>query len=444
MQKTRAGINRLTDGINMAPTTTTGKPRFPVSERADAVAAVLDIVRRKGACLRSELIRHTGLSRAGMARCLSELLERGLVEERGTVESTGGRPATILVFRERAGYVLAIDLGLTSIDIAITDLAGGIITHRAEPAIFTTDPQATLDHAHTLIDNVLANTPDLPGQLWGIGMGVPTRVELKSGRSVDTPFFAGWEHYPLRDVLADQYNAPAWVDNDVNIMALGELHAGVARRHDHVIFIKIGTGIGASLIIGGRLYHGAQGLAGDVGHIQVSDDPALVCRCGKFGCLEAVAGGGALARDGEVLARNGQSPMLTDVLTVKGRIEASDIAWAARHGDVVSRQLITEAGRLVGRTLAGLVNIINPSQIVIGGGVSGASDLLLAAIREQVYAHSKPSATRDLLIQRSALPSNGGVIGAASMVANEVFSPDRLMAWLPFGYPVRSHFKDAR
>jgi predicted NBD/HSP70 family sugar kinase len=157
-----------------------------------------------------------------------------------------------------------------------------------------------------------------------------------------------------------------------------------------------------------------------------------------------VAGGGTSARDGEAAVRNGHCPQLAKIFAVKGRIEASDITWAASHGDVTSRELITKAGRLVGRTLAGagLVYFINPAQIVIGGGVSGANDLLLAAIREQVYGHSKPAATRNLLIQRSALPGTGGVIGAATMVANELFSRDHIRTWLPVGYPDRSHFRD--
>lgn len=361
-------------------------------------------------------------------------MDRGLVEESGTAESTGGRPSGILAFRARAGCLLAVDLGLSSIDVAVTDLAGDLIAQRALSYRYIPDPESTVAQLDQMIRDLLTNTPDLPPRLWGIGVGVPTRIEFRSGHPTDTAI-AGWNSYPLPEILTARYGVLTCVDNDVNVMALGELRAGVAHGHEHVIFVKVGTGIGASIIVGGRLYRGALGLAGDVGHIQVSDDPTLVCHCGKFGCLEAVAGGGALARDGELAAREGRSPILQAILLAKGRLEASDVALAAHHVDAVSATLITRAGDTIGRTLAELVNVLNPAQIVIGGGVSGENDLLLASIRRQVYAHARPLATRDLLIQRSTLPGKGGMLGAARLVADALFSAENMMRWLPDGHP---------
>ncbi len=317
------------------------------------------------------------------------------------------------------------DLGATSIDVALTDLAGTILAHRAEPADVSAGPEVILGRVEALFGELLAaGQPSAP--LWGIGIGVPGPVEFETGRPIAPPIMPGWDHYPVRERFEARFNAPVWVDNDVNVMALGEWRHGIARGHANVVFVKLGTGIGAGLISDGQLHRGAQGSAGDVGHIQVSEDPGTVCRCGNIGCLEALTGGAALARDATAAALDGRSARLAEILATAGSVGAADVALAAAHGDPVSVDLLQRAGRQVGSMLAGVVNFFNPSLIVIGGGVAQAGDLLLAAIRETVYARSLPLATRDLLVQRSSLGTIGGVTGAAAMVVDELFAPVRL------------------
>jgi predicted NBD/HSP70 family sugar kinase len=246
----------------------------------------------------------------------------------------------------------------------------------------------------------------------------------------------GWDGYPVRERFAS-YGAPVWVDNDVNVLALGELNAGLGRGHENFVFVKIGTGIGAGIVVGGRLHRGAQGCAGDVGHIQVMESERhVVCRCGNIGCLEAHAGGAALARDAVDAAREGRSQVLARLLASKGTLDARDVTYAASHGDPVSLEMLTEAGRALGGMLAGIVNFFNPSLVVIGGGVSAAGDHLLATIRESVYRRSLPLATRELVVQRSRLDGLGGVIGCAAMVTGELFAPRTLARWLDAGTPV--------
>jgi predicted NBD/HSP70 family sugar kinase len=226
-----------------------------------------------------------------------------------------------------------------------------------------------------------------------------------------------------------------WVDNDVNVLALGEWRSGIAQAHDNVVVIKIGTGIGAGVVSDGRLHRGTQGSAGDVGHIQVSDDAAVVCRCGNIGCLEALAGGAAIGRHGEAAAREGRSPRLRAALDEHGGVTAEDVARAAAFGDPVAVGLLESAGRRVGMMLATVVNFFNPSLIVVGGGVAQSGDQLLAAIRETVYRRSLPLATRDLVIDRSSLGGLGGVIGAAALVADELFARDSISRWIAVGGP---------
>lgn len=416
-----------------APRARTEFPSVPPSGQVDALVEVLDQVRAGRARTRPEIMGRTGLSRAIVTQRVGELVSRGLLEDAELGPSTGGRAPRNLRFRADSGSILAADLGATHAAVAATDLSGRLLAHHEEPADIAAGPDAVLGRVQELFDELLAGEK-LP-RLWGIGIGVPGPVEFSSGRPVAPPIMPGWDGYPVRDVLSTRYNVPAWVDNDVNVMALGEVGSGIARDHELVVVVKIGTGIGAGIVEHGRLVRGAQGAAGDVGHIQVTDDASVVCRCGKIGCLEALAGGGAIARRAEDAARAGRSPMLAKLLAANARLTAADVANAASHGDQAALKLFTEAGRLIGSMLASVVNLLNPSLIVIGGGVAGFGDTLLAAIRHTVYGRSLPLATRELIIKRSALGHTGGMVGAASMAIDELFSRERLPLWLDAGHP---------
>jgi glucokinase-like ROK family protein len=405
---------------------------FPqaTDDTLDALAAILGEIRTAGSRSRSELVARTGLTRGIVAQRIGELLELGLVLEGEVGPSTGGRPPRRVSFRADAGHLLVADLGATSIDVAVTDLEGRILGHRDEPADVSAGPERCLSRIEELFDQLTEATRDLPGRLWGVGIGVPGPVEFRSGRPVSPPIMPGWDGYPVRERFADRYGAPVWVDNDVNILALGEWRSGIALGHDNVVVVKIGTGIGAGIISNGRIHRGTQGAAGDVGHIQVVDAASIVCRCGNVGCLEALAGGAALARDGEAAAVSGRSERLRVALEQHGRVTAEDVARAASFGDPVAVNLLQAAGHRVGLMLASVVNFFNPSLIVVGGGVAQSGDQLLAAIRETVYRRSLPLATRDLVVQRSSLGALAGVVGASAMVLEQLFSRDSLARWL--------------
>lgn len=404
-------------------------------ESLDALVTILDEIRLGRSLARADLVARTGLGRAIVAQRIGELIERGLVAEGDVGPSTGGRPPRQLTFRAEAGHILVADLGATSIDVAVTTLDGRILAHYDEPARVEAGPETCLARVEALFDQLLATTEHVPGRLWGIGIGVPGPVEFQSGRPISPPIMPGWDGYPIRERLTSRYHAPVWIDNDVNILALGEWRSGVAVGHDNVVVVKIGTGIGAGIISDGRMHRGAQGSAGDVGHIQVVDDPAVVCRCGNIGCLEALAGGEALGQAGAAAAVDGRSPRLKGALDARGVVTAADVAQAASFGDPVAVAMLQSAGRRVGSMLSSVVNFFNPSLIVIGGGVANSPDQLLAAIRETIYRRSLPLATRDLLIQRSTLGGLGGVIGASAMVVDQLFARDAIGRWIEAGEP---------
>jgi glucokinase-like ROK family protein len=414
------------------------KPIAPPDDRLAGLVTVLDFVRSHGRTTRPALVRGTGLSRAVVTQRVAELLDYGLLVEGELGPSTGGRSPRLLRFPADAGHLLVADLGATSVDVALADLSGAILAHIQEPCDIASGPEEVLARVEELFVRSLVSAEPRAVPLWGIGIGVPGPVEFDSGRPVAPPIMPGWDRFAVRERFA-KYNVPVWVDNDVNIMALGERRAGIAKGHDNVVFIKIGTGIGAGIIMGGALHRGTQGCAGDVGHIQLTDDPSVVCRCGNVGCLEALAGGGALGRDAEAAAREGRSSFLAAVLEEKGTLDARDVARGATHGDPTCVELLTNAGRLVGHMLASVVNFYNPSLIVVGGGVAGAGDLLLATIRETVYRRSLPLATRELVVKRSELGDLAGVVGAAVMVTDELFRPTHLAQWLGVGTPNGGH-----
>ena len=404
----------------------------------DGLVAVLDHVRSHGESSRAGLVEATGLGRSVVTQRVDSLLEYGLLAEDKLGPSTGGRAPRLLRFRADAGYLLVADLGATSMDVALADLSGEILVHRQEPIDIAAGPDAVLARVEHLFDECEAEAEALPGSLWGIGIGVPGPVEFDSGLPISPPIMPGWDGYGVRERFSGR-GVPVWLDNDVNVMALGELTAGCGRGVANFVFVKIGTGIGAGIVVDGRIHRGGQGSAGDVGHIYVqAGEREVICRCGMSGCLEAFAGGAALARDGEAAARAGRSEILRTILDEKGVLEAADVALAAKHGDPVSVELITESGLLVGQMLTGVVNLLNPSLIVIGGGVAGAGDLLLATIRQTIYRRSLPLATRDLIVRRSELDGRAGVIGAATMVANQLFARDYLPRWLASRTPART------
>lgn len=256
---------------------------MPPEQGLNGLLHVLEHVRTHGTSTRAQLVHATGLSRSVVTQRVAELMEYGLVTEGQLGPSTGGRAPRTLRFRADAGHLLVADLGATSMDVAVADLSGAVIAHCADPCDIATGPDLILARVEKLFERCLREASHVPRPLWGIGIGVPGPVEFESGRPVSPPIMPGWDGYPVRERFA-RYGVPVWVDNDVNIMALGEGTAGLGRGRDNFVYVKIGTGIGAGIIVGGKLHRGTQGCAGDIGHIQVIDSAAdVVCRCGHFG-----------------------------------------------------------------------------------------------------------------------------------------------------------------
>lgn len=398
----------------------------------DTVVTVLDLVRSGAARTRPEITRLSGLGRNVVTQRVAQLLDSGLVAEGPLGQSTGGRAPRELHFRSNAGHILVAELGATSTSVALSDLAGALIAQATEPSDVTDGPDVILGRVAELFEELLS-AHDV--EVWGVGIGLPGPVEFTTGTPVAPPIMPGWDGFDVRGYFAYRFSAPTWVDNDVNVMALGELRDGLAQGCQDLIYVKVGSGIGAGLVSKGSLHRGAQGCAGDIGHMAAVTGSPVACRCGQHGCLEALAGGAALARDGQLAAENGDSPFLARLARTQRDITGADVGRAAVHGDPLAVELVTRSARLVGETLSQLVNFFNPSLVLLGGGVTEVGDLYLATVRQMVLSRSLPLATRSLLIERSPLGNNAGLKGAAFMVIDELLSRERLGRWIEEGSP---------
>jgi glucokinase-like ROK family protein len=381
-------------------------------------ARLLRLLRDEGPRSRAELGDAVDLSRSRLAVEIERLSRLELVETAGLAASRGGRRSSMVQIAKHTRF-LGIDIGATSIDVAVTDGELRGLTHVTEPIDIRQGPEVVLRRTLELVGKLRAD--DVSPGFVGAGVGVPGPVSFREGIPVSPPIMAGWNHFPLRETLSAELGCPVLVDNDVNIMALGERHAGLAKSVDDFLFVKIGTGIGCGIVVNGEIYRGVSGSAGDIGHIRV-DDNGPICSCGNTGCLEAFFGGAALARDALTAARSERSEELARLLTRKGTLTAVDVAAAAAAGDPVAVGMIRDGGRRVGQVLAGLVSFLNPGLVVIGGGVAGIGHILLAEIRGVIYRRSLPLATGNLPIVLSELGGKAGVVGAARLISDHVFA----------------------
>jgi len=381
-------------------------------------AHLLRLLRDEGPRSRAELGDAVRLSKSKLALDLDRLIELGLAESAGFAASRGGRRSSIVRLASHLRFI-GIDIGATSVDVAVMNGQLDVLGHVAEPLDVRKGPQVVLERALDLVGKLRAD--GLANEVHGAGVGVPGPVSFRDGVPVAPPIMPGWDKVPVREMFGQALGCPALLDNDVNIMALGEKHAGLARSVDDFLFVKIGTGIGAGLFVGGRVYRGVDGSAGDIGHVSV-DESGPVCPCGNTGCLEAFFGGAALARDATAAARSGSSAFLAKRLAEVGVLSAVDVANAAAAGDRVAIGLVRDGGRRVGEVLAWLVSFLNPGLVVIGGGVAGLGHMLLAEIRSVVYRRSSPLATGNLPIVLSELGDEAGVTGAVRMISDHVFS----------------------
>lgn len=385
-------------------------------------ANVLAAIRKLGPLSRADLGTQLGYSRANVTAVLNHLLALDILEERELGASQGGRRPRTYGIYGGLGFVVGVDIGATSLDLALADFNGNILARLAEPADVREAPERLLGRVTELIEVMLAARNGRSEQVLAIGIGVPGPVQFDKGVLIAPPLMPAWESFPIKKFMRQRFAAAnVVVDNDVNVMAIGEACAGVGKGINNFIFLKIGTGIGSGILCNGQIYRGHDGAAGDVGHICV-DYNGPVCHCGNIGCLEAMAAGPAIAARGREAAESGASELLAEALAANNDIMTAQLVGdAAKAGDQAANAIVKTSGRMIGGMLASLVNFFNPQMILIGGGVSLIGIRLLAAIRQAVLRRSTALSTRHLRIEFSPLGKDAGVIGAIWLALEHVF-----------------------
>jgi len=344
------------------------------------------------------------------------LIEQGWLDEVGLRASSGGRRAETLQLHRGLGVLLCADLGATSVEVAVLTPDLQVLARHGEAIDVRDGPAAVLSRTRTLMREMLARGGHKPRQVIAIGVGVPGPVDFASGQLVEPPLMPQWDSYSIRDDLRADYDAPVWVDNDVNLMALGELWR---LKLPNFLVIKVGTGIGCGVVCHGEVYRGANGSAGDVGHICVDPDGPR-CHCGNLGCVETMAAGPAIARAATEAAQTGRSAMLAERLNDQGQLTPEDVGHASRAGDAAANGIVQASGTLIGQMLASVVNFFNPSHVFVGGGVTRIGPLFLASLRQSVYQRSLALSTRHLEILYSPLGDQAGLIGAGVLAMQEM------------------------
>jgi predicted NBD/HSP70 family sugar kinase len=379
---------------------------------AVVLSTVARLVASGTAVSKADLVPAAGLARTTVSTAVDELLDRGVLRLAGTRPTTGrGRPADRLALAPDGGHVLLADVGARGAHLAVVDLSQRLLAHEHVEVDVRDGPDAVL----TLVEARLAALRERVrgvAPVRSVVIGLPGPVDARLGAAVRPPIMPGWHAHPVADRLGERFGCPAACENDVNLRALGEARALPADQAP-LLFVKIGTGIGGGLVdASGGLHHGADGAAGDIGHVRVRGAPDEPCVCGNVGCIEAVASAGAIVRR---LQRAGE-PIAS----------IADLRAALARGDAAALAAVRDAAGLVGELVATLVHLWNPARVTLGGALTADSDELLAGVRAVAYRRALPLATRNLVLAGSVLGEHAGLAGAAVLGIERVLSAESI------------------
>jgi glucokinase-like ROK family protein len=383
-------------------------------------ASIFDAVRvNQDGISRADVARVTELSRATVSAIVEELLNARLLREARVGASRGGRRPTILELNPDAGRVIGIDIGATHLMVSVANLRGDLLGEYDSTLEIALGPDHCLQKVDEAVRQVLAKINCDLESITSIAVGVPGPVVAKLGMVVAPPIMPGWDGFPIQDRLRALWGRPIFVDNDADLGALGEWTYGAGKGESNLAYVKLGTGVGCGILIDGQIYRGVLGTAGEIGHVTVSED-GPPCTCGNYGCLEAMAGGRAIGQRAQLAIKAGQRTSLA-AINHNGEVTARDVALAAKNGDAVSQQLLSDAGRHIGSALASLINLLNPGLVLIGGGLTGAGEYLLNPIRAAVHERGMRASLQAARIDVAALGSKSTVLGAVALSLTHTF-----------------------
>ena len=371
---------------------------------------VLGFVWRRRTASRADIARRTGRSRSTISEVVARLLPTGLIEEVGSGESRGGRRPILIGFRDSASSILGMDIGAAHVSVALTDLRGRILEWRRRDHPVQSDPKGTAVLAIELGEDCLsARKADAP-QPMGIGVAVPSPVDPGSPYRILERILPAWHDFDLLGVLRSRFETPVFVDNDANLGALAEHHWGKAVGIDDFAYLKVATGIGAGLMIDGEIYRGATGVAGEIGHVAI-DPRGPRCVCGNRGCLATFVGTRALVDRTRSLLPDFPGSVLAGTVPGIGALEDAALA-----DDPLALKVVSEAARNLGIVIAGVLNLMNPGSVILGGSLARLGDRLIAPLGEAVAGRTLVASAAASEIRTSELGPQATALGAATHV----------------------------
>ncbi|PKO16347.1 MAG: ROK family protein [Chloroflexi bacterium HGW-Chloroflexi-10] len=366
---------------------------------------LLNIIKTQGEISRVALAHTTGLSPATVTTITGQLIQEGLVFEKATGDSTGGRPPIMLALNSRGGFVVGIKLMEDRLVGALTDLNATILS-KDSIDLADTQVETTLVTLVTLVNRLIHKSGIRKKQLMGVGIGLAGVVDFKQGIVKQNPIF-GWKNIMLRDLLEARMKVPVYIDNDVNTLTLSERWLEPGEPEDNFIVVTLGRGIGMGIVINGQIYRGNGGGAGEFGHTMVDPDGPL-CDCGRYGCLETFVSDRALVTEAQRLVN-------TDIA------DLDDLIHRVAAGDSAALQVLTRAGKLLGRQLANVVNLFDPKLIIISGEGIRMGEAFFSAVRSAFQDSVMPGLTEDTEIRVNSWGDDIWALGAASLVIAEIF-----------------------
>jgi predicted NBD/HSP70 family sugar kinase len=424
---------------NRSPTTigtaSADRARALEAERQSLVS-LLNILRTHQFATRLDLEREARLGRAVVTDRLSTLASFGLVDEGGVGRSIGGRAPRLLRFRAEAARILVANIDGTTIGVGLADLKGMLVAEHYEDFDIASSADTLFERIEALFSWALGKEG---APLWAIGLGMPGTVEKKGAKRLSIPMLGAlpaWDEAKLLDRLIQRFKVPVWVRASVQMETIGEAGALPEEQRRDMLYLDLGYDITAGIVVDGHLHRGAQSIAGQIGHVYAGETHTRICGCGNSGCLQTVAGCQAIVDAARRSAEEGRSRLLAETVAQTGAVTVADIGAAARLGDPFSADLLAQSGRIIGTVLATLVNALNPSMIVLGGELAQTGDICLAAVREGIYRHAQPLASRDIGIVRSRMGRSAGLVGAASVAMTELFTAGFLEDWILSGTPL--------
>jgi len=383
---------------------------------------VLNLIRNSDRISRADIAKMTKLSAPTVSRIVESLMDVGLVNETGPGDSTGGRRPTLLEFSADNNFIIGIDLGTTNIYGVLSNLEAKIIAEKSRPTLVQEGFQGVMQRTAEVIEELKSQLGDKADRIFGVGMAVAGLINRDRNIVEFSPDFH-WHNVDVVGELSRRHKMPIVFDNVTRVMALGEYCYGIGKQFKNFVCVNVGYGIGAGIIMNGEPLYGPKGMAGEFGHITLERESGVQCECGNFGCLEALASGNALAKAARSKLQAGAKSSLQDMCgNDLGNITAKMVADAAKQGDAVAWDVFNRSAEFLGIGIAGLINLLSPEAIVIGGGVAQSGDILFDMVRKTVNSRALNKISREVAILPATFGMRAAVMGAVSLILDKVLS----------------------